>query len=248
MSRRTVTEKFVDESMEQLKSSLLDTVTLEISKSVDALKNNIINQLVEENKRLSRKCKKMSENIEHLHDEVNYLYDKVYDIEINLNDSQQRSRRNNFEIAGIPNHITDTALESTCISILNNIVEVAIKPKEIEACHRLQSKSNGAKPVIIKMMSRKRTLEIKEKKNKLSEVDLTPYDIQENTKLYINDNLSPFFKTTAFYCRDLKRKGFISKYRIDDTKIKVLNSSGKGWTIINHEQVLMDMFPNFDFD
>ena len=76
MSRRTVTEKFVDESMEQLKSSLLDTVTLEISKSVDALKNNIINQLVEENKRLSRKCKKMSENIEHLHDEVNYLYDK----------------------------------------------------------------------------------------------------------------------------------------------------------------------------
>ena len=81
MARRNVTEKFVDESMNQLKATLLDTIALEINKSIDALKTNIINKLVEENKRLSQKCKKMSDDIKYLNDEFNHLYDKIYDIE-----------------------------------------------------------------------------------------------------------------------------------------------------------------------
>ena len=97
------------------------------------------------------------------------------------------------------------------------------------------------------MLSRKRTLEIKENKNKLSEIDYTQYNLPEHTKLYINDNLSPFFKTIAYYCCVLKR-GLISKFKIEDTAIKIPNSSGRGWTKIIHYQVLFDMFPNFDFD
>ena len=98
------------------------------------------------------------------------------------------------------------------------------------------------------MLSRKRTLEIKENKSKLSEIDYTQYDLPEHTKLYINDNLSPFFKTIAYYCCVLKRERLISKFKIEDTAIKVQNSSRKGWTKIINYQVLLDMFPNFDFN
>ena len=224
---RNVTEQFVEESMEELKASLSDIFKLEINKSIDVLKTNIINQLVEENKRLSRKCKSMSDNIDYLHEEIDDLHDKLYNIECGVHDSQQRSRRNNFEISGISNNISVNDLESKCVEILNNIVQVRINPNEIDACHRLQSKGH-TKPVIIRMLSRKRTLEIKENKSKLSEIDYTQYNLPEHTKLYINDNLSPFFKTIAYYCRVLKRERLISKFKIEDAAIKVQNSSGKG--------------------
>ena len=197
-TRRNVTEQFVEESMEELKASLL-----EINKSIDALKTNIINQMVEENKRLSRKCKSMSDNIDYLHEEIDDLHDKLYNIECSVHDSQQRSRRNNSEISGISNNISDNDLENKCVEILNNIVQVRINPNEIDACHRLQSKGH-TKPVIIRMRSRKRTLEIKENKSKLSEIDYAQYDLPAHTKLYINDNLSPFFKNIAYYCHVLK--------------------------------------------
>ena len=51
-----------------------------------------------------------------------------------------------------------------------------------------------------------------------------------------------------YYCRVLKRERLISKFKIEDTAIKIPNSSGRGWTKIIHYQVLFDMFPNFDFD
>ena len=179
---------------------------------------------MEENNRLSRKCQQLEERIEN-------LSDSIYEAECSINDSQQRSRRNNFELSEIPQDVTDDNLEATCISVLNEIMEVPITPKDVEACHRLPSK-RGPKPVIIRMMSRKRTEEIIMNREKTKNIDVTKFNFADNNKIYINDNLSPHFKMIAYYCRLLKRKNLITKFKYADTCFKIPITSGNGWTRI----------------
>ena len=51
----------------------------------------------------------------------------------------QYTRRESIEIAGIPETITDTTLESKCVEILEGIACDKIKPWQIHACHRLRN-------------------------------------------------------------------------------------------------------------
>ena len=63
--------------MNDFKKSLLETIKIEINKSTDALKTNIFNKLVAENKRLSRKCQHREERIEN-------LSDRIYEAELTI--------------------------------------------------------------------------------------------------------------------------------------------------------------------
>ena len=75
--------------------------------------------------------------------------------------SQQYSRRNNIELAGIPNSIKDNVLEETIINICKEH-GIDISPMDIEACHKLPLSNahtnkvpNQCKRVIVKFVSRK---------------------------------------------------------------------------------------------
>ena len=133
-NRRNCTEAFVVETVEEVKAQILDIIVVEINKSVDLLKTKIIDNLVKENKRLSSRVT--------LLEEENYqLYDRVLDIEVDLYDVQQRSRRNNLEISGVTNEILDENLESAIIDIINNMFEDdPITPSEIR-CDTLSAES-----------------------------------------------------------------------------------------------------------
>ena len=50
--------------------------------------------------------------------------------------NNQYVRRNNIEISGVPNDILDDELEDNVVDILSKI-DVKIKRRDIEACHRL---------------------------------------------------------------------------------------------------------------
>ena len=59
---------------------------------------------------------------------------------------KQYTRRINLEISGIPNNISDEALETKCIEILE-AVDISVDNSEIEACHRLPTnRRNKNKP------------------------------------------------------------------------------------------------------
>ena len=189
---------------------------------------------------MSNKCKSLSNTVDELYDEIEDYHDRIFNLEVDMYDQQQRSRRNNIEIAGIPNYVSDRHLENTCIGLLNNIVHLPIDPREIDACHRLPSK--GTKTTIIRFMTRKRCDEVKENRNRLKDVDLRPYGFEETRKLYINDNLSPHFKSVAYHCRCLKREE-----KIDQGFVKIKRPE-KGWTKIKHEQNLFDLFPDYFSD
>ena len=67
-----------------------------------------------------------------LEDEVDDLYSRMLVFEADVNEQQQRSRRSNLEIHGIPNEILDENLEKATIEILNNIVNEPIFPEEVD--------------------------------------------------------------------------------------------------------------------
>ena len=92
--------------------------------------------------------------------------------------------------------------------------------------HVIDYQAGGSKPVIIQMMPRKLTEEIRMNRAKANIIEVTKFDFPENTKIYINDYLSPHYKSVSLLLLIAKK-----------------STSGKGWTRINHKSVLQDMFP-----
>ena len=79
----------------------------------------------------------------------------IIDIEKQSEAFEQYTRRNNLEISGVPNNISDEALETKCIEILE-AVNISVNNSEIEACHRLpMNRRNKNKTKTVKFTNRK---------------------------------------------------------------------------------------------
>ena len=80
------------------------------------------------------------QKIEEFENNNKILINKMYDVEVKSNSNDQYSRRNNFEIAGIPDNITQDNLELTVGKILDKL-NIKVGWKDFQACHRLKNHS-----------------------------------------------------------------------------------------------------------
>ena len=87
----------------------------------------------------------------------NVLKNRIVNLEKELSKNEQYGRRNNVEISGIPNQISDQDLKENIVKICkdsdNNIALM-----DIEGCHRLplgRNTTNTTKRVIVKIVNRK---------------------------------------------------------------------------------------------
>ena len=74
---------------------------------------------------------------------------------------------------------------------------------------------NLFKGTLIRFVNRKRSDEIKSNRSKMNQVNLETFNIPAHNKIYLNDNLSPYFKSIAYKCRSLKRRDLIIQSKID---------------------------------
>ena len=174
-------------------SNVLEKSVKEINDSVTILKENVIQHLLDENKRLNEKIK----NIEN---DIKILSEKVVEIERSVAKTDQYDRRNNVEFHGIPNDVEDNKLKEKSIDICKAI-DVEIDSDKIEACHRFGR--GDPKKVIIRLVNRKDCDKIKSCKRKLRDIDFSKLGLGDNT-IYIQDNLSPYFSELAWKCRKVK--------------------------------------------
>ena len=98
--------------------------------------------------------KNLQDENKHLKTKVNVLENKIVDLEIQNNNLDQYCRRNNVEISGIPQAVSDNQLEAKVVDILKAI-DVNSTTKEIEACHCLGKRK---KNVIVWVINRKHCL------------------------------------------------------------------------------------------
>ena len=130
--------KKVSELEEQLKELISGIETRqecrfnELKSDILAIKDTVIKRLLDDNLRLKNRVK---------------------DLETEVYKGQQYNRRNNIEINGIPDSITNESLENKVIEALA-IIDVKVTESDIEACHRLPSKTSP-RPTIIKFVNRK---------------------------------------------------------------------------------------------
>ena len=69
---------------------------------------------------------------------------------------EQYGRRNNLEITGIPDDVSDENLEEKVIQVLSEI-QVNVSSSDIEACHRIGKSKNSSKKKkkIVRLINRK---------------------------------------------------------------------------------------------
>ena len=187
------------------------------------LKDRIIKNLQYENKCLKTK--------------VTVLENKIIHLEIQ-NNVDQYIRRNNVEISGIPQSVSDNQQEEKVVDILKAI-NVNITSNEIEACHRLMKKK---KNVIFRVINRKHCLW---NKKKLKSIDKNVIGIP-NVNLFISENLTPVNSKFVFNCLKLKTEGEIEKCYIMNGIVHIAKNNKL--MKIYHLKDLQEPFPEYVFD
>ena len=177
---------------------------------------------------------------------VNTIERRLIEFERYFHYSNHNSRKNNLEIDGIPRSVTQIALEDTVIKVLNAVPGIQCDPDNIEACHRITSRSSTT---IVKFHSRKTKDAIFKNRKKYASLDTNALGIGYG-RIYINHNLTPIHKELSDNCRELKRQKLIEDTWTLNANVKIRGCDGAVHGI-DHEMDLYRLFPNhlnFTFD
>ena len=143
-------------------------------------------------------------------------------MEVDMQRNFQKQRENNLVFSGIPAGISDDALENTVINIAQAL-KCPVVSDDLQACHRLPSKNKNNINTIVKFVNRKDAEMIMKNRSKLKNIETKSFGEQFSgeEKIYINHNLTPYYSSLAWKCRQLKRRELISVIKVSSTSIKI---------------------------
>ena len=127
----------------------------------------------------------------------------IINLEKQQSKSEQCNRRNNVEISGISNEVSDQNLEQTLIGNRKDS-GIEVNPLDIEGCHRLplgRNATNTTKQVIVKFVNRKHSKAMLQHKK----------DINQKSKVFVSHLLCPYYGFLWGKCKELQRKGRINQ-------------------------------------
>ena len=179
---------------------------------------------------------------------VNNLENKVISLEINGNHLKQYGRRNDLEITGIPDDVSDENLEEKVIQVLSEI-QVNVSSSDVEACHRIGKSKNSPKKALARFINRKHTKKALINRKGLININKSSLSQSSSDNIFIYQNLTPMNNKIVFHCRKLKRNGQIDKIYSRDGVIYIASCNIRDGKVIKilHMSILLDIFPDFDF-
>ena len=137
--------------------------------------------------------------------------------------------------------IGDNNLKSKVLKILEEI-DVPTDPALVEDCHRLPSKSSPKK-VIIKLNRRKDIRRILLNKNKPKNLKPSLVHLPGETKVFINESLSFYYKKLWSKCKRLWGAGHISAFWVWNGSLRI-KLSNESVSMITHDCDLEKLFPS----
>ena len=120
---------------------------------------------------LKSQNRKLINRITYLEKDLDDFDDRFIDIEKNVLNLEQYTRRENFEISGIPDEIDQNNLEDKVLDLINENLHDdndKLTKSDIQACHRL-GKVGQRRNVIVRMVNRKDTIKVLKNKKKINE-------------------------------------------------------------------------------
>ena len=171
------------------------------------------------------------------------LVERVIKTERQCWENAQYSQRDTLEIVDIPNSVGTSVFEETVRSVFKKI-GVEIDERDVQACHRLKEKER----TIVKFVNRKDCLQILRVKKDLKSLDPTELDFPENTKIFINESLCPYYRGIWNKCKKLRAIQKIHQFYTISGLIRVkLEETGPS-RIITHMVDLKELFPDIDIE
>ena len=166
---------------------------------------------------------KMCLSIKKAHKQIDKQMGYITFLEQEVSRLDQYGRRENVEILGIPAKIQDDNLESEVIKILHKIGLTHITHYSIVGCHRIGNKDKyGSRSTIVRFLHRKDATSCLKNKKLLNQCrDLGFY------YLTIVENLCPSYRSIFEDLEELKYKGLITQYWINNGKIKYKKTANK---------------------
>ena len=166
---------------------------------------------------LFNQISKLSENVDRLvtaNDKLNSellnvrnvnqnLQNRIINLEKQQPKSEQYNRRNNVEISGISNVVSDRNLEETVNGICKDS-GIDVNSLDIEGCHRLplgRNAPNTNKRVIMKFVNRKHSEAMLRHKK----------DIIKKSKVFVSHSLCLYYRFLWGKCKELQRKGRVNQ-------------------------------------
>ena len=158
-------------------------------------------------------------------------------------ENAQYSRRDSMEIVDIPNYTNDSVLEKTVCRVFKRI-GVEIDERNVQTCHHLKEKER----IIVKLVNMKDCLQILRVKKELKSLDPTELDFPENTNIFVNESLCPYYRGIWNKCKKLRAILKIHQFYTISGFIRVkLEETGPS-KIITHMVDLKELFPDIDIE
>ena len=204
----------------------LSTDVLELKSSVERNRlevSNLKQELVKQNKYIASLEKQLTKTSKYVKEHA----DELQDIQVNLDNLEQYSRKNSLEFHGIPDEVNMPTDLVVCK--IARAIGVEIQENDIEISHRI-GRRRGDKPVLAKFVSHKVKSRIYKARTNLKAVSVqslfpgsSSSVVSETTArpkgIYINENLTPYRKEMMRLAIEKRYDGKINKVWTLDGKI-----------------------------
>ena len=230
-----------------------------LASKIQHVKEDIIIELQRENTKIKKELKTVKEELSSKSKILEELQTKVdngksltnesivdgrmEDLEREKSELQQYIRRNNIEIAGIPDTVKQQDLENKVIEIAK-AVDIEITPNEIEACHRLHQKKNhrGPKRTIVRFVNRKLAESLLRKGKELNKPEVYQ-KANLLSKVYINNNLCSYYRFLWGKVKSLYNHEAIDSFWVFNGIINIRFNDDEIMKV-THLNDLIDSFPD----
>lgn len=155
-------------------------------------------------------------------------------LEKRCDDLEQYGRRNIVEIQGVPD-ISGESVVDTVLSVAKAL-DVTVTEQDIDACHRLKSRSPGRSAIIVRFVRRSVADGMMDARRKKRDLCPRHLGLNGDTRIYINLSLTRARKTLLSVARKAFREGFLADVWVDRSgRIKVRKTKGCAPRIISCE-------------
>lgn len=153
-------------------------------------------------------CKKLDEVLQYkvklnkLEDEIKIKNDIIDNLSSRLVQLEQYQRNRNIELRDV--HQTENENTENIVLKYAEKIDVKLEKNDIEACHRLPNRIGRKQAIIVQFASRKKRDEFLSKKKTI----VTNKDLigQGNSRTYMGENLSPYYKNLLWKTKQVARE------------------------------------------
>ena len=137
-------------------------------------------------------------------------------------------------------------MEEKVCDILGTI-DVNVTTKDIEACHRLpysrKENKDNPKRTIVKFINRKNCEAAMKNRKALKDTDKTSLNFPEDTRIFVNDSLCPYYRGLYGKCKSLYLSKRIFAFWSSNGVIKLKVEEKSNLKSITHDYDLHRLFP-----